>query len=141
MDAKNPSKGKEDQVIPEVETPGQIMTFFSCQAGDSTATNSQFANAIQIEFKRQLGRYGYVKTCDNRKLISLIPKLDTRDSTQMSLRWEVQGFIPSPSLEEQIASLKQENLDQAKQMKIKINKQESKIIDQEVRIKELEQQL
>jgi len=133
MDAKNPIKGKEDQVIPEVETPGQIMTFFSCQAGDSTATNSQFANAIQIEFKRQLGRYGYVKTCDNRKLISLIPKLDTRDSTRMSLRWEVQGFIPSPSL-------KQENLDQVEQMKNKIIKLEDKIIDQEVRYKELEQQ-
>ena len=105
MDAKKPIKGPEDQVIPEVETPGQIMTFFSCPAGDSTATDSQLAYAIQIEFKRQLDRYGYVKTCDNRKLISLIPKLDTRDSTRMSLRWEVQGYIPKPSLEEQ-------NLDQ-----------------------------
>ena len=121
MDAKNPIKGKEDQVIPEVETPGQIMTFFSCPAGDSTATDSQLAYAIQIEFKRQLDRYGYVKTCDNRKLISSIPKLDTRDCTQMSLRWEVQGYIPKPSLEERITSLevqnldlKQENPDQAK---------------------------
>ena len=110
MDAKKPIKGPEDQVIPEVETPGQIMTFFSCPAGDYTATDSQLASAIQIEFKRQLDRYGYVKTCDNRKLISSIPKLDTRDCTQMSLRWEVQGYIPKPSLEEQNASLKQEKL-------------------------------
>ena len=107
MDAKKPIKGPEDQVISEVETPGQIMTFFSCPAGDYTATDSQLASAIQIEFKRQLDSYGYVKTCDNRKLISLIPKLDTRDCTRMSLRWEVQGYIPNPSLEEQNASLKQ----------------------------------
>ena len=33
----------------------------------------------------------------------------------MSLRWEVQGYIPKPSLEEQNASLKQENLDQEEQ--------------------------
>ena len=87
MAAKKLMKGKEDQVIPEAETPGQIMTFFSCPAGDYTVTDSQLAYAIQLEFKRQLDRYGYVKTCDNRKLISLIPKLDTRDNTRMSLRW------------------------------------------------------
>jgi len=52
----------------------------------------------------------------------------------MSLRWEVQGFIPSPSL-------KQESLDQVKQMTIKNIRLEKEIIEQAIRIKELEQQL
>ena len=103
------------------------MTFFSCPAGDYTAKDSQLSHAIQVEFKRQLDRYGYVKTCDNRKLISLIPKLDTRDCTQMSLRWEVQGYIPKPSLEKQNASLKQEKLCQEDQ----ILDQEQQILDKD----------
>ncbi len=106
-------------MIPEAVTPGQIKTFFSCRAEDYTVKDSQLAYAIQIEFKRQLDSYGYVKTCDNRKLVILIPKSDTSDNTQMSLHWEVQVFIPSTSLEEQNASLKQENLDQEEQMTYK----------------------
>ncbi len=90
------------------------MMFFSCPAGDYTVTDSQYSYVLKIEFKRQLDWYGYVKTCDNRKLISQIHKLDTRDNTRMSLRWEVQGYIPNTSLEEQNDSLKLEKLDQVK---------------------------
>jgi hypothetical protein len=109
---KNHTKGSESENMAELVTPGQIKTFFSCRAGDYTPTDSQLSHAVQNEFKRQLAKYGYVKTCDNRELITKVPKLDTRDNTRMSLYWVVEGNKPipkpSPGLEEENIALKLE---------------------------------
>ena len=42
--------------------------------------------------------------------------MDTSDNTTCKLHWEVKGYTPIPEPEEKIASLEQENIDQAKKI-------------------------
>ena len=60
-----------------------------------------------------------------------LPDIDTSDNVSIPLHWEVQGYIPKPTMEEQkIGSLEQKN-----------NALKQKNTALESKIKELEQKL